>query len=69
MGGFLKMKGIVVYDSSYGNTKKIAEAISETLKDSGIEVDAFYVKKEVKSSTLAGRRDCNSTVRRQGLRP
>jgi menaquinone-dependent protoporphyrinogen IX oxidase len=38
------MKGIVVYDSSYGNTKTIAEAISETLKESGIEVNAFYVK-------------------------
>ncbi len=38
------MKGIVVYDSSYGNTKAIAETISETLKESGIEVDAFYVK-------------------------
>ena len=29
---------------SYGNTKKIAETISETLKESGIEVDTFYVK-------------------------
>ena len=38
------MKGIVVFDTSYGNTKTIAEAISETLKESGIEVDAFYVK-------------------------
>jgi menaquinone-dependent protoporphyrinogen IX oxidase len=38
------MKGIVVYDTSYGNTKKIAEAITETLKDSGIEVDLFDVK-------------------------
>jgi flavodoxin len=38
------MKGIVVYDSSYGNTKKIAEAISDTLKESGVEADAFYVK-------------------------
>ncbi len=38
------MKGIVVYDSSYGNTKAIAETFSETLKESGIEVDAFYVK-------------------------
>jgi menaquinone-dependent protoporphyrinogen IX oxidase len=44
MGGFLKMKGIVVFDTSYGNTKTIAETISETLKKSGIEVDAFYVK-------------------------
>ncbi len=38
------MKGIVVYDTSYGNTKKIAETIAETLKESGIEVDLFYVK-------------------------
>ena len=38
------MKGIVVFDTSYGNTKTIVEAISETLKESGIEVDAFYVK-------------------------
>lgn len=38
------MKGIVVYDTSYGNTKAIAEAISEALKESGIEVDLFYVK-------------------------
>ena len=38
------MKGIVVYDTSYGNTKTIAETISETLKESEIEVDAFYVK-------------------------
>jgi len=38
------MKGIVVYDSSYGNTKKIAETIAETLRELGIELDAFYVK-------------------------
>jgi menaquinone-dependent protoporphyrinogen IX oxidase len=38
------MKGIVVYDSSYGSTKKIAETIAETLKESGIEADVFYVK-------------------------
>src|SRR4030065_2232338 len=38
------MKGIVAYDTSYANTKTIAETISETLKESGIEVDAFYVK-------------------------
>ena len=38
------MKGIIVYDTSYGNTKKIAETIVETLKESGIEVDLFYVK-------------------------
>ncbi len=44
------MKGLVVYDTSYGNTKKIAETISETLKDSGIEVDTFYVKDVKKMS-------------------
>src|SRR4030066_1536983 len=38
------MKGIVVFDTSYGNTKTIAETISETLKESGIEVDVFHVK-------------------------
>jgi len=38
------MKGIVVYDTSYGNTKTIAETIVETLKESGIEVDLFDVK-------------------------
>jgi len=44
------MKGIVIYDTSYGNTRKIAETIAETLKDSGIEVDTFYVKKVKKLS-------------------
>ena len=38
------MKGIVVYDTSYGNTKKIAETIAETLRESGIEVHLFDVK-------------------------
>ncbi|TRO46019.1 hypothetical protein E2P30_00700, partial [Candidatus Bathyarchaeota archaeon] len=36
--------GIVIYDTSYGNTKKIGETIAETLKESGMEVDLFYVK-------------------------
>jgi menaquinone-dependent protoporphyrinogen IX oxidase len=40
----MKMKGIVVYDTSYGNTKRVGETIAETLKESGIEVDLFYVK-------------------------
>jgi menaquinone-dependent protoporphyrinogen IX oxidase len=40
----LEMKGIVVYDTSYGNTEKIAEAIAETLEESGMEVDLFNVK-------------------------
>ena len=38
------MKGIVIFDTSYGNTRLIAQSISETLEESGIEVDAFYVK-------------------------
>jgi menaquinone-dependent protoporphyrinogen IX oxidase len=38
------MKGIIVYDTSYGNTRKIAETIGETLKDSEIDVDLVYVK-------------------------
>ena len=44
------MKGIVVYDTSYGNTKIIAETIAETLKESGIEVDLFHVKDAKKLS-------------------
>jgi menaquinone-dependent protoporphyrinogen IX oxidase len=39
------MKGIVIYDTSYGNTRTIGETIGETLKQSGIEADIFYVKK------------------------
>jgi menaquinone-dependent protoporphyrinogen IX oxidase len=38
------MKGIVIFDTSSGNTKKIAETIAETLRESGIESDLFYVK-------------------------
>jgi menaquinone-dependent protoporphyrinogen IX oxidase len=38
------MKGIVVYDTSHGNTKTIAETMAETLKESGLEVDLFDVK-------------------------
>ena len=45
------MKGIVVFDTSYGNTKTIAQTISETLRESGIEVDVFHVKDVKKLST------------------
>ncbi len=37
-------KGIVVYDTSYGNTELIGEAITRTLKESSFEVDFFHVK-------------------------
>jgi menaquinone-dependent protoporphyrinogen IX oxidase len=52
------VKGIVVYDTSYGNTKTIAETIAETLKESGIEVDLFDVK-DVKKLNA---KDCNFLV-------
>lgn len=46
----VRMKGMVVYDSSYGNTKKVAETIAETLRESGIEIDVSYVKDAKKLS-------------------
>ena len=47
-----RMKGILVYDTSYGNTKRIAETIAETLKESGIDVDLFHVKTVKKFSAM-----------------
>jgi len=38
------MKGLVVYDTTHGNTKTVAEALSEVLKESGIGVDTVHVK-------------------------
>jgi menaquinone-dependent protoporphyrinogen IX oxidase len=38
------MKGVVVYDTSYGNTEMIARTIAETLSESGVEADLFHVK-------------------------
>ena len=38
------MKGIIIYDTTHENTKKVAETIAETIKESGIEIDLFYVK-------------------------
>lgn len=39
------MKGMVVFDSSHGNTKVIASTIGKTLRDAGMEVDTIYVKR------------------------
>ncbi len=39
------MKGIVIYDTSYGNTQKIAETLAETLNFYGIETGVFHIKK------------------------
>ena len=44
------MKGIIIYDTSYGNTQKIAEVLAETLKEAGIETDVFHIKKVKKLS-------------------
>ena len=44
------MKGIVVYDTSHGNTRKIAETITETLRYSGVETDLFKVNEVKKLS-------------------
>ncbi len=38
------MKGLVIYDSSYGNTRMVAEAIADGLIASGVPVDVQYVK-------------------------
>ncbi len=46
------MKGIVIYDTSSGNTKKIAETIAETLKESGMEVDLFKVNEVKKLNAM-----------------
>jgi len=45
------MKGIVIFDTTYGNTRKIAETIAETLKESGIETDAYQFKDVKKLSS------------------
>jgi menaquinone-dependent protoporphyrinogen IX oxidase len=44
------MKGIIIYDTTYGNTKEIAETIEVTLKESGIEADLFKVNEVKKLS-------------------
>ena len=48
----LKMKGAVLYDTSHGNTQKIAE----TLRELGVEADLFTAKRTKKSTlfTLCG---------------
>ena len=38
------MRGIVIYDSTYGNTKAISTAIADGLKESGVGADLVYVK-------------------------
>lgn len=42
------MKGFIVYDTSHGNNKIVAEAVAETLKGEGFEVETCYVKEAKK---------------------
>jgi len=44
-----RMKGIVIYDSVYGNTKKVAEAIADQIKKNGHEAQLISVKDGPKS--------------------
>ena len=53
------MKGIVIYDTSTGNTKKIAETITETLKESGIESDLFYSARYWQKVTITNANNFN----------
>ena len=52
-----RMKGVVIYDTSYGNTRKIEETIAETLKASGMDVNLFDVNnvKKLSSSLRHGK--------------
>jgi flavodoxin len=43
------VKGIVVYDSYYGNTKKVAEAIVEQIKSEGHEAELRSVREDYPS--------------------
>ena len=38
------MKGIVVFDSVFGNTREVAEAIGEQIRDDGHEVELIYLR-------------------------
>ena len=44
------MKGMVIYDTSYGNTKKVAETIVETLKECGIDAEIYHIREVRKLS-------------------
>ncbi len=41
------MKGIVAFDSVYGNTKQVAEAIAEEIKAQGHEVEVYNLGEKV----------------------
>ncbi len=47
------MKGIVVFDSVYGNTLKVAEAIAEELRGQGQEIEVIDLGKKVPRGAVA----------------
>ncbi len=47
----LRIRGIVVYDTSTGTTKKIAETMTETLREYGMDSDLCYVMEVKKLNT------------------
>lgn len=38
------MKTLIVYDSLYGNTKKVAETVAEVLQGTALHVSQFHIK-------------------------
>ncbi|MFB0569674.1 MAG: flavodoxin family protein [Nitrososphaeria archaeon] len=38
------LKGVVLYDTSYGNTQRVAEAIADGLRERGHEVGLYHIK-------------------------
>jgi flavodoxin len=47
------MKGIVAFDSIYGNTKKVAEAIAEEIRTQGHEVELIDLGQKIPRGALA----------------
>jgi len=39
------LKGVVLYDTAYGNTQKVAEVIAEALREKGLDVDIYDIAK------------------------
>ncbi|MDH5362629.1 MAG: flavodoxin domain-containing protein, partial [Aigarchaeota archaeon] len=38
------LKGVVLYDTTYGNTQRVAEAIADALSERGHEVGLYHIK-------------------------
>jgi len=46
------MKGVVAYDSVYGNTKQVAEAIAEQIRSEGHEIELIALRDGVGSAAV-----------------